>query len=497
MELIGFSCREYKAFKKANVELKPITILLGPNSAGKSTLNRILLLLNQSILKGNVKKSVLMIDKKKLSDSRSLFRNYDINNNIEITIVFSLEDGLKKLPKQIAEIIVERFKSQGLFSISNDVFNDFIDDDFSLDSFLYSLSEYCSFDDYIGAEQFDDCMRLLKYFDELDFSNLYVKFCLRYRKGNFVILNEIIVGSGDVVIFKATLKDERSSTLYVLSSDIDDDGLLDKYQDAVANSIVDKLNLQNFDVKCYTFSNDSLFVDFLFLVISVSFSNLKKKIRSKGINYIPPIREFSRESYNFFLGGSDEYTVEADKIVEELSKNKGLVKKINDWFIKSGKYQLVMREGKDGPELKIKYQGLNHSIGGLGSGVSEVLPVLVRTLISEPGAINIIEHPELHLHPRMQADLIDFLLDNLEIENKKKVFLIETHSEYMLHRLRRAVSEGRISSNDIALYFVSCGQRMGSSKIEKMSIKKKGDFKWPPNFSSVLEDTTCFVKNQL
>lgn len=101
------------------------------------------------------------------------------------------------------------------------------------------------------------------------------------------------------------------------------------------------------------------------------------------------------------------------------------------------------------------------------------------------------------------------LYDNSELVDLKnspddvrfeKCFLIETHSEYFLRRLRRRMAEGvKINPNLVNIYFVH-GRKNGEggSRLEKIEIGEHGAFDWPEEYySDEIEDTIEFIKNQV
>jgi predicted ATPase len=77
-------------------------------------------------------------------------------------------------------------------------------------------------------------------------------------------------------------------------------------------------------------------------------------------------------------------------------------------------------------------------LSSVGVGTSQVLPVLVSCLLAEPGTLILLEQPELHLHPALQQRLGDFLL---AMAKSGRQLVVETHSEYMITRLRRRIAE--------------------------------------------------------
>ena len=66
----------------------------------------------------------------------------------------------------------------------------------------------------------------------------------------------------------------------------------------------------------------------------------------------------------------------------------------------------------------------------VGFGVSQLLPFIVQSLVAEKQIISI-EQPEVHVHPKLQADLGDLLAAAIKKENPNQ-FLIETHSEHLI-----------------------------------------------------------------
>jgi predicted ATPase len=75
----------------------------------------------------------------------------------------------------------------------------------------------------------------------------------------------------------------------------------------------------------------------------------------------------------------------------------------------------------------------------VGFGVSQVLPVIVQGLLTPRSGTYVVQQPELHLHPDAQAGLADFFL---YLASQGVRTIIETHSEYLLLRLRRRLAEG-------------------------------------------------------
>lgn len=87
----------------------------------------------------------------------------------------------------------------------------------------------------------------------------------------------------------------------------------------------------------------------------------------------------------------------------------------------------------------------------VGTGIGQVYPILDQ-LIYGTGSL-FVEEPEIHLHPKMQADLMDAFIDAVKTTPTRQ-FLIETHSESMLLRLQRRIREGKINVQDVSVLYV-------------------------------------------
>jgi len=126
----------------------------------------------------------------------------------------------------------------------------------------------------------------------------------------------------------------------------------------------------------------------------------------------------------------------------------------------------------------------------VGIGVSQVLPVLVHSYADE-GKIVAIEQPEIHLHPALQAELGDVFIESA-LGERKNTFLLETHSEHLILRIMRRIRETHsktlpegatpVTSKDVSILFVEPdGAR---SIIREMPLNDRGELvkAWPGGF---------------
>ena len=85
-----------------------------------------------------------------------------------------------------------------------------------------------------------------------------------------------------------------------------------------------------------------------------------------------------------------------------------------------------------------------------GFGTNALVHLLFEMVRTVPGATVLIEEPEIHLHPKAQADLASVLVE--EAESGRKQIVMTTHSEHVAGRLLTIVAEGKLSADELAIY---------------------------------------------
>ena len=176
---------------------------------------------------------------------------------------------------------------------------------------------------------------------------------------------------------------------------------------------------------------------------------------------------------------------------------------ISDWLQKMGlahsfSLNWVERQGSRTYEVRIQktLSSPPVTLVDMGYGLSQFLPVLVLCYYSPEGSTLILEQPGIHLHPMVQSELADLLI---EVVIKRKLqILVESHSEHLLTRLQRRIVEERIAAGQTAFYF--CRNDEGVSEIEKLDVdSESGDIKnWPENFfGDVMGDMFAMTDKQV
>ena len=250
-------------------------------------------------------------------------------------------------------------------------------------------------------------------------------------------------------------------------------------------------------IKCYGFSYEA--VDYYRDAGYLSFLELLFEWNLSRLYYLGPLRENPRPQYTWggelpsnvglkgelaipaLLAGKDQKAYDSQR----KTKRNRLDARIAQWLVDldlatsfrvepvapgSTLYQVKLRRHLQSPEVLIT---------DVGIGVSQVLPVLVLCYYVPEGSTIILEQPELHLHPSVQAGLADVFID--VVKNRNVQILLESHSEHLLRRLQRRIAEEVFAPDDAALYFCELDGR--ESKITPLNLNLFGDIdNWPDDF---------------
>lgn len=118
-------------------------------------------------------------------------------------------------------------------------------------------------------------------------------------------------------------------------------------------------------------------------------------------------------------------------------------------------------------------------ITDVGFGVSQILPVIALCYYAPEGSIVLLEQPEIHLHPAVQAGLADVFVDAAQTRGIQIV--LESHSEHLLRRLQLRIAEEKLRADDTALYF--CSTDKGESRLTPLQLDMFGNIEnWPKDF---------------
>lgn len=163
------------------------------------------------------------------------------------------------------------------------------------------------------------------------------------------------------------------------------------------------------------------------------------------------------ENAIYFLEQNKSKIVAENLIKDHLSET--LVAQVNYWldFIVN---TVIRTEDIIGTDVvKASYsvgENRNSRPKNVGSGISYLISILILCLSSDKNDILIVENPEIHLHPKAQSRVCEFLYF---IAKSGRQIFIETHSDHIFNGIRAGIATGDIVSSDVAVNFFELDER--------------------------------------
>ncbi len=118
------------------------------------------------------------------------------------------------------------------------------------------------------------------------------------------------------------------------------------------------------------------------------------------------------------------------------------------------------------------------NIADVGFGVSQIFPILIEGLRMSQGGTLLLEQPEIHLHPALQMKMADYFI-SLALSGKR--IILETHSDHIVNRLIRRIIENSDLDEMVSINFVSSSD--SGAFIEEVKVDPlKGIVNWPDGF---------------
>jgi AAA15 family ATPase/GTPase len=228
-------------------------------------------------------------------------------------------------------------------------------------------------------------------------------------------------------------------------------------------------------------------------------------------DYISSVRQEGLSNYIFknITNIEDKSGIKGENLYQFLIEDSQTIDKkyfndISNWYktnFEGWEIKIEMDSGRNDKPVLIflEKENLKINLSDTGTGIIQSLPLVIRSFKPcNKETLIIIEEPESHLHPYAHAQLAQCFVDSLKKDPNKK-YLIETHSQNFVLRLRRLVAEGFLNCNDISLNYIDFDQKNNESFVNQININKKGgvDF-WPEGiFGETTIETRAIYNAQL
>lgn len=401
--------RNFKCLRDTGVlKIRPLTILIGPNSSGKSSLIQFLLMIRQTLASRDYESPLIFNGPCiQLESYRNIIWRNDPEQNLAFEFSLTPIRQVSALKRHMKLTISFRKAKAGLSVRMNSL----------------TIMDRESDKDLVSIKWKTQTPSFSSSILDKDSSRLLIK--------NFLLLNFL------PFFMRPSVEELRKSGKY-------------------ENWVVDSLN-------------------------ATRYSNLP--FSERHMYYLGPLREFPARYYPYSAATLIDTGFKGERSIEVLGSSKKLGDRVDHWM---RKLQLAKHTGikylrrKTLAELRLTDPklGISVNICDTGFGISQILPIIVTGFYATSGSMFLVEQPEIHLHPRLQADTGDLLI---EISKARKTLIVETHSEHLLLRIQRRIAEGTLNHKDVAIYYFE--PSVDGTQITRMKIEETGKIEnWPKGF---------------
>lgn len=492
-----------------DIQLKPLTILVGKNSVGKSTFARTFPLLRQSC-EANKKSPLLWygkyvdfgdyetsINKNNSNDgillsfnlSTDLFEILDIFD-VGYTIRANLDYELHKLLSSIKKDVEVK-----LLFIKND------DDSYRYKIDLFFFNQKITIN--LNKDEINVLINNINYNINNDKiftttqNKILPNFIINPEKKQNTIDRKFTYFNYKNFIYLKLIKD------FIKPDEIQDIDNEEYYSELLTKSTYDFLYkvdkkikkkipypIFNIDIKNQTDYENIFIISKLPEILNYIDTSISKYFRK--VQYLEPLRATAQRYYRKQELAINEVDSKGSNIamfLVEHHTNSALKKLIQKHFnlefiTESNKGHITLNLLLD----KIKNEKIN--LADLGVGYSQILPVILQLWSAvhnnkndEQGCL-VVEQPELHLHPAYQAKIADITIDIInQIKKSGRIynFIYETHSPHLINRIGELIDEGKFDKNDVQILIFN--NDLHNTQITEATFDDNGSLiNWPFGF---------------
>jgi len=191
----------------------------------------------------------------------------------------------------------------------------------------------------------------------------------------------------------------------------------------------------------------------------------------KNINPLDQFGIYGEYAVSFLEKARRTKTEVSHELIHPKESRKFLDSQVNYWLKYILDTELKTEEIVGTNQVKASFKNGNAFVRpkNIGSGISYLTSILIVCLSAKPDQIIIIENPEIHLHPKAQAKIGEFLAF---VASKGVQIIIETHNDHLINRLRYEVYEKRLKQDEIIIHY-----KENMKPFEQIEIDSNGKFK--------------------
>lgn len=489
----------YRRFKNTGViHLKPITFLVGANSSGKSSFLKFFPLLKQSLGVNRNGTFLWYSTDVDFKDFQNTVHNGE--GNIRIKFSFPLQNMKYRLYRRRESAASKKMTDKDINS-KVDLYVELVIsakekfDNTNEDFLSYMSIQYL--DQNIQIQITEDAKANVVINDR----NIDAKFHPSLSNNSISLLPKIFEESG---LFYTN--EIETATSFFRKMSIDEDKLIGlRIELESAFYMLDKeanfLYLKNLNLK----GDETLLND---MYILLNLNNIIAKVNdyifdvSSCITYVRPLRVTTERYYRYQNYAVDEIDSDGKNLAMYLANltDRQMIK-FTDWTSKLFGFSIRVLKHEGHVELQIQ-EGENEprNLVDTGFGYTQLLPIvtMIWNAMKSPSRhpfyrgsdkypkYIVIEQPELHLHPRLQAKfgaMLAKVVDGGEDNNLK--FIIETHSEAILNSIGIQIENEKLNKEKVNVVLFNAEAEGYDKYIEEAQYNERGFIEhWPTGFLS-------------
>lgn len=533
MSITAITIENFKSIKEpVRIELKPITLLFGPNSAGKSTIVQALHYAHEIFERQNLNPDRTLLGGATidLGGFESLVHGHNLSLPIRLKVELDLsQEDLPRYIEGYENFGLMRWQESDLWDIPANAFSAWVKITVRWNTMLEKplITSY-----QVGINGFDlahimttDDGKQITLQDINPFNPVFLKASSpKEAEENFIkYLNGELQDDTNIGLLKPFLH------LFNLSEGFPDNTrgfILEDQVSAMPNwGVTLKFN-QNIWSEGSDFEEQGNFVQLFSALLTGPGELIRDGLRK--LCYVGPLREVPKRNHqpsttpddsrwsnglaaydalffaeDAFIAQINEWLTQGErlatgysvrvKVYRELETNSPLALAVlNDRLLDEDidfKETLLALPVKRRLLIRDEARNIELAPQDIGVGISQVLPVVVAALRHKTGFV-MIEQPELHIHPAIQVALGDLFIE--QIRNASDLtFILETHSEHLMLRLLRRIRETdentapdskTLSPEELSVYFIEQGDE--GISCHSIRVDRDGDFidRWPKGF---------------
>lgn len=489
--------RNYRCLEDTGeVEIKPLTLLVGANSSGKSSFLKFFPLLKQSV---GVRVNGVFLWNGEYVDFESFNNTVHRGDDcIEVEYVidgkssdFLQRSGIEKVNVQFVISIKDGVEYLNKVLISYKESNDESDVEFDAEYEFNPTSDEC----IIIVNGIKSSTMREKIVVDKESRDLFPELYFVYKEESFEHLSQISRKAqkecfGNDILIGLPMRRNQYTPRIIKKSEIILQLKRRRDYKFSEKELEEKVNLMLYSRSLIIFKK-----------INDYFSGL-----SGNIKYIGPLRLNTERYYRIQNKKIDELTPDGDNLALVLNSyklnNSSVLKAFNRWLKSLFKFTIEVETSLSHIELKIiNEEGEKYNLVDVGFGYTQILPILTliwQTIYKiEHSSNNLyckfstiaIEQPELHLHPRFQRLFAEMLAKVASEYSDRLRIIIETHSEYIVEKIGESVRGKILAEENVGVVLFNAQKEMCANYVLSTEFDNEGFLKdWPYGFFDEDED---------